>query len=310
MRVKTAVFSVGNFASINNVASINSASSISNMSSVYTSVSVDNVDSINNVSSASNVSSVSNVSSISNMSSVYTSDSVDSAQLLRSDILSMDKVSKCFMHESVNTSVLCDITVQFAQHDTYALIGVSGTGKSTLMHILAGIEIPTAGLVLFNNQNINTFLLQERTLFLSQSIGLLFQQPYLIAELSVVENIIVPGLIIGKDKQQCVEEAVQFLCLLGLEHKIHHKPASLSGGQQQRVALARALFNKPSFLLADEPTGSLDSTTAKEIARLLLVCREKWGMGLIVSTHDSYLAQSMGHTYEIRHGELYEVKRS
>jgi len=218
--------------------------------------------------------------------------------------LSMNGIQKCFIHGSSKTTVLRDITIQCIQGKTYALTGISGTGKSTCMHILAGIETPSSGEVCFNKNNIFSYSPSRRTHFLSTSIGLLFQQPYLISELSVIENIIVPGLIVGKDKQWCLEQALQLLCLFGLDHIIHSKPSSLSGGQQQRVALARALFNKPTFLLADEPTGSLDGKTAKEIVNLLLVCREKWGMGIIVSTHDAYLASAMDMKYEIHDGML------
>ncbi|MCX5925607.1 MAG: ABC transporter ATP-binding protein [Candidatus Dependentiae bacterium] len=218
--------------------------------------------------------------------------------------LSMGSIQKFFIHGSIKTTVLRDITIQFIQGNTYALTGVSGTGKSTCIHILAGIETPSSGEVCFNKKNIFSYSPSRRTQFLSRSIGLLFQQPYLISELSVIENIIVPGLVIGKDKRWCIEEALQLLCLFGLDHKMHSKPSSLSGGQQQRVALARALFNKPTFLLADEPTGSLDCKTAKEIVNLLLVCREQWGMGIIVSTHDAYLARAMDMQYEIHDGVL------
>lgn len=221
--------------------------------------------------------------------------------------LAMRGVKKSFMSGSLTTDVLSDITAQFVQDATYAFTGVSGTGKSTCMHILAGIETPSAGTVSFNGRDINAFSLLERSFFLSQSVGLMFQQPYLISELSVVENIIVPGLIVGNDKQWCLEEAAPLLAELGLAHKMHSKPASLSGGQQQRVALARALFNKPYFLLADEPTGNLDNKTGREIVSLLLACRAKWGMGIIVSTHDMYLADAIEIVYEIKDGVLQRI---
>ncbi len=206
------------------------------------------------------------------------------------------------------TPIFHSISMQFLQNSSYAITGVSGTGKSTLIHLLAGIEIPDAGAVFCNGVNVNQLQASLRTRFLNQTIGLLFQKPYLIAELSVVENVIIPGLIIGKNNRESLEIARDLLVFLGLEGKLQSRPSSLSGGQQQRVALARALFNKPSFLLADEPTGSLDPKTAKEIVSFLQLCQKKWGMGLIISTHDMHLAESMDYIYEIKDGQLQSKK--
>jgi len=221
--------------------------------------------------------------------------------------LSMHHVYKSYIQGIAKTEVLRGISACFVQGDTYALTGISGTGKSTFMHVLAGVEAPNHGAVLFGDQDINVIGLAERARLLSSFIGLLFQRPYLISELSVIENTIVPGLIVGKDKKWCLQQAEKLLSRFGLYDKMHAKPGTLSGGQQQRVALARALFNQPIFLLADEPTGSLDSKTARELTGFLLTCCEQWGMGIIVSTHDSYLTGAMGSIYEIREGMLYTV---
>ncbi|MGB8367089.1 MAG: ABC transporter ATP-binding protein [Candidatus Babeliales bacterium] len=219
-------------------------------------------------------------------------------------ILTLQKITKYFQQGSSFIKVLNDISVSFAQGKTYAVMGVSGAGKSTLMHIIAGLDKPSSGLALFNNQPLSDFSPDQQNNFLNQSIGLLFQCPYLINELSVIENIIIPGLIAQKNWNNCKKRALLLLEKVGIVEKAHYKPASLSGGQQQRAALARALFNQPTFLLADEPTGSLDIVTGKEIINLLLSCQQEWGMGIIISSHDDYVIQTMEVTYQLKEGKL------
>lgn len=219
-------------------------------------------------------------------------------------ILALQKISKFFFQENFPLMVLNNISVSFLQGKTYAITGVSGIGKSTLIHIIAGLEKPSAGAVLFNNQQLVNFSSHEQNKFLNQSIGLLFQWPYLINELSVVENIMIPGLIAHKNSDQCKKRAFSLLEKINLSNKANHKPASLSGGQQQRVALARALFNQPTFLLADEPTGNLDIAMGKEIIHLLLSCQQEWNMGIIISSHNTYVTQSMETIYQLKEGKL------
>jgi ABC-type lipoprotein export system ATPase subunit len=219
-------------------------------------------------------------------------------------ILEVTGVDKRFKQGSEMTHVLSNISAIFSQGSSYAIMGSSGSGKSTFMHIIAGLDHPTHGTVRFDSTNIYTLSRSAHAEFLNKNIGLVFQMPYLIREFSVIENVMTPGLIAGKNSAECKARAIELLAAVGLSTKINHPPASLSGGQQQRVALARALFNKPAFLLADEPTGSLDLTTGKEIVELLLFCQSEWNMGIIVSTHDSYVAQQMNTIYTIIEGRM------
>lgn len=215
-------------------------------------------------------------------------------------------IKKNFIQGERQIAVLKGIDACFEQGKTYAITGVSGTGKSTFLHLLAGLDIPTEGTISFGGKNLAILSSSERSLFLNKSIGLIFQSPYLIKELSVVENVMVPGMIAGGGFETCKKRALELLGSVGILEMAESCPMSLSGGQQQRVAVARAIFNEPSFLLADEPTGNLDIKTGKKIVDLLLKCRQQWAMGIIVSSHDSYVAHSMEQVYQICEGILVE----
>jgi len=218
--------------------------------------------------------------------------------------LCIQGVEKFFLHAGTRVEILKKTTVLFQQGMSYAIMGASGVGKSTLMHILSGLELPSAGSVLFNGHTISELAADEKFVFLNQSIGLVFQQPYLIRELSVLENVMVPGLLSGQSSAECKDRAQELLVQVDLASKRTSKVSTLSGGQQQRVALARALFNRPQFLLADEPTGSLDFNTGKLIVELLCKFQQEYGMGIIVSTHDMHVASAMNQIYYLEDGYL------
>ncbi len=218
--------------------------------------------------------------------------------------LRLDTVSKSFDTQAGALEVLKEVSHSFKQGKSYAITGASGTGKSTLLHILAGLTEPNKGAVYVDECNVSLFGQEERERFLNNTIGLLFQVPYLIKELTVLENVMMKGLIVGKNSEECTQEAVALLEIMGLQDKAYERPPVLSGGQQQRAALARALFGKPAFLLADEPTGDLDPHTGKIIIDLLLKCQKTWGMGIIMSTHDAYVADAMQEIYELKGGVL------
>ncbi|PKN03439.1 lipoprotein-releasing system ATP-binding protein LolD [Candidatus Dependentiae bacterium HGW-Dependentiae-1] len=219
-------------------------------------------------------------------------------------VLATHDLKKTFIQGDVQLEVLKGVSVSFIQGKSYALTGASGTGKSTFMHLLCGLDTPDSGSVSFAGNAIVGFTAAERQAFLNKSVGLVFQLPYLIQELSVLENVQFKGLLAGKSPAECTEKAHLLLKQVGLEQKAQSKPGALSGGQQQRVAIARAIFNEPAFLLADEPTGSVDVDTGMLIVDLLLACKKQWGMGIIVSSHDAYVAETMGTVYRLEHGLL------
>lgn len=218
--------------------------------------------------------------------------------------LRADNITKRFSLRRGSLDVLNGISYTFQSGHTYAVTGASGTGKSTFLHVLAGLTPPTEGSLYVNEQNVALFSQPERERFLNHTVGLLFQMPYLIKELTVLENVMSKGLIAGTDAAACKEEALALLDKVGLTDKAHEHPPVLSGGQQQRVALARALFGKPAFLLADEPTGNLDSKNGQIMIDLLLACQQSWGMGILVSTHDHQVARRMEIQLEMSDGLL------
>lgn len=223
---------------------------------------------------------------------------------MHNTILSMQDISKKYIQDNKEVIVLNAINTTFAQKKSYAITGKSGAGKSTLMHVLAGINKPSSGTVLCNNISIYDLPDSDHAQFLNKSIGLVFQSSYLLRELSVVENVLLPGLIGGYHKQDCYKRAHFLLKTVELFHKKENKIGELSGGQQQRVAIARALFNEPLFLIADEPTSNLDTATSKAIIDLLLSCQQEWGMGIIISSHDAYIAEKMDIVYTLHEGKL------
>lgn len=222
--------------------------------------------------------------------------------------LSLHNLKKTFIQAGNTIQVLNGVDASFDQSVSYGITGMSGVGKSTLLHILAGLEKPTNGYIAYNNKRFDQFSNKEKELFFNLHIGLVFQSPFLIQELSVLENIMIKGMIAKKPQAIVKDEAMILLERVGLIDKAYVLPNTLSGGQQQRVALARALFNKPTFLLADEPTGNLDARTGAMIIDLVLAYQEEYAMGLIISSHDPAIKERMNIIITVKDGFLFESK--
>ncbi|GMU18917.1 MAG: lipoprotein-releasing system ATP-binding protein LolD [Candidatus Babeliales bacterium] len=223
--------------------------------------------------------------------------------------LTLENVYKKYFQAGVPLTVLNGVNALFEQGTSYAITGASGSGKSTLIHLIAGLDNPSSGTVYFDQTPLTSFLASQKTIFLNKMIGLVFQYPYLIKELSVIENVAIKGLIAGKPMSECTQQAQDLLVQVGLSEKVNAYPGQLSGGQKQRVALARALMNEPSFLIADEPTGNLDQATGMAIVDLILKLQQEKGMGIIVSSHDDYVSSRMNIRYELKDGLLCQVER-
>ena len=201
--------------------------------------------------------------------------------------------------------VLKGVDLAVAGGDRIAVVGPSGSGKSTLLHVLGTLDEPTDGQVLYDGKDI--FRLSEDGLagFRNANIGFVFQFHYLLPEFTALENAMMPALIRRLDKKEARARGEEVLNWVGLGERLQHKPGELSGGEQQRVALARALTLKPRLLLADEPTGNLDGDTAGGIHRLLADLNQKWGVALVVVTHNLTLAESLDRVLSLRHGLLH-----
>lgn len=217
-------------------------------------------------------------------------------------------ITKSFKQGSIIVEVLRGINLSLVQGHSYAITGISGAGKSTLLHILAGLEYPDRGSVTYNHKNIADFTKKEKEHWLNSTIGIVFQQPYLIAELTVAQNIALKALIQGKRYSDIESWVDQLLSWCNLSDKKNSYPRSLSGGQQQRVALARALCTKPIFLFADEPTGNLDEETGTKLIDLIVQFQKEWDMGLVICSHDAYVVQSLQTIYRIADGSLVTEK--
>ena len=183
-----------------------------------------------------------------------------------------------------------------------SLVGPSGVGKSTFLHVIGTLDPPTAGEVLFDGRDAIGMTEEELAAFRNRSIGFVFQFHYLLPEFTALQNTSMPGLINRLSREQAEAQAKEMLEVVGLGHRLDHKPGELSGGEQQRVALARALVLKPRLLLADEPTGNLDEATGEGIHQLLVELNERLGIGAIVVTHNPRLAERMPRRLRLAEG--------
>lgn len=218
--------------------------------------------------------------------------------------IELKQISKEFYQADKKFTLFTDVSYTFTQGQSYALTGVSGTGKSTLLHILAGIEKPTSGTVLYDAVSYVTLSAEKQRNHLNKHLGIMFQYAYLINELSVSENVALKARIAGISSELATQQADELLNQVGLFHKADALPATLSGGEQQRVALARALMLRPPFIVADEPTAHLDEDNKKIVIELLLKCSTLFGSALIISSHDPFIVEKMQHKLTIHQGKL------
>lgn len=219
-------------------------------------------------------------------------------------IVSARQLKKYYGRDENITKALDGVDVSVEEGEFVAVIGASGSGKSTLLHMLGGLDIPTSGSVKIAGHEIGKLKPDELTVFRRKNIGFIFQNYNLVPVLNVYENIVLPIELDGKaPDQDFIKEIIR---LLGLESKIHKMPAQLSGGQQQRVAIARALAGKPSIILADEPTGNLDSETGNEVLEILKMTSDKFHQTIIMITHDNGIAAGADRIIRICDGRIME----
>lgn len=186
--------------------------------------------------------------------------------------------------------ILRGVSVAIEKGEVVSIVGPSGAGKSTLLHILGTLDRAEEGSVLYEGSDVFKLPAKKLSIFRNQHIGFVFQFHHLLPEFTAIENVSIPAHIGKKEAKQTQERAIELLSYLGLKSRLDHKPSELSGGEQQRVAVARALINDPKVVLADEPSGNLDSDSAKELHRLFFQLREKFNQTFVIVTHNSELA--------------------
>lgn len=219
-------------------------------------------------------------------------------------ILKTKNLCKYYGNGENEVKALQDVNIEIERGEFVAVVGKSGSGKSTLLHMLGGLDHPTDGKVYIGKKNIFSYKEDELVVFRRRKIGFIFQSFNLISSLNVWENIIFPISLDGKKIDEAfLKDIIQ---TLGLEKKLHNLPNTLSGGQQQRVAIARAIASKPEILLADEPTGNLDSKTSAEVMGTLKMSVEKYGQTLVMITHDEDIAQIADRILVIEDGKVAE----
>ena len=217
-------------------------------------------------------------------------------------ILQATELKKYYGTEPNITRALDGVTLSIEKGEFVAIVGTSGSGKSTLLNMIGGLDVPTSGQVVVDGKELSKLKDEELTVFRRRKIGFIFQNYNLVPVLNVYENIVLPVELDGnKVDKKFMKEVVQ---MLGLEDKLNNMPNNLSGGQQQRVAIARALVSKPAIVLADEPTGNLDSKTSADVLRLLKTTSQKFHQTLVMITHNSEIAQLADRIIRIEDGKI------
>ena len=215
----------------------------------------------------------------------------------------MQKLFKSYGNGTKRVEVLKGVDLTFSQSEKAAIVGASGVGKTTLLHVLGTLDRPTSGKVLYEGKDIYTLNAKSLALFRNREIGFVFQFHHLLPEFNALENTMMPCLIQGIPKEESVSRAEAILTLVGLKERLSHKPGELSGGEQQRVAVARALVLEPKVLLADEPTGNLDTKTGESVFDLLQELNQIRGVTLIVVTHNLRLAEKLSRQIQLIDGK-------
>jgi lipoprotein-releasing system ATP-binding protein len=219
-------------------------------------------------------------------------------------ILSASGIAKTYGRGSTAVDVLKEINLQVSASEKVAIVGSSGSGKSTLLHLLGGLDTPSAGTVILAGENIHNLSISKLDQLRNQSLGFIYQFHHLLDEFSAVENVALPLRIRGLSNEESMERANKILHAVGLAKRVQHTPGELSGGERQRVAVARALVGNPSCVLADEPTGNLDTETADSVFDLMLDIAREQGTAFVIVTHDPIRAKRCDRILHLERGVL------
>lgn len=219
-------------------------------------------------------------------------------------VIKLEDVWKVYELGKVELTVLRGVSLAVNQGSFVAIMGPSGSGKSTLLHILGGLDVPTKGKVFLEGENITKLSEDELAGIRGKKIGFVFQQFNLLHNLTALENVMLPMVFQGVDEKKRIKRAKKLLSDFGLEERFFHKPNELSGGERQRIAIARSLANDPEIIVADEPTGNLDSTTGKKIMNIFIELHKNEKKTIIVVTHDPNIADYTEETINIKDGQI------
>ena len=223
------------------------------------------------------------------------------------DLIRLENITHAYATGASSQAVLYDVSFSVPTGQSCAIVGASGSGKSTLLNLIGLLDEPTSGRVLLAGEDMTNADAESRAIARNRIIGFVFQSFNLLPRLDALDNVALPLLYRGIPQPQARQAALTQLERVGLSNRIHHRPADMSGGQRQRVAIARALVGEPSLLLADEPTGNLDSQTAQDIIGLLLSLNRERGTTLVVVTHDTGIADRMARCIQVRDGRIEEA---
>lgn len=236
--------------------------------------------------------------------------SVDKEDKSSHIILKLDNVSKIYQMGEVEVHALCGVSVEIKKGDFVAIMGASGSGKSTMMNLIGCLDIPSKGNIYLNSQDISKMSESDLASLRGRTVGFIFQQYNLIQSISAFENVMLPLEFLEYSDAEAIARTKEILTLVGLDDKMHHLPSQLSGGQQQRVSIARSLVSNPDIILADEPTGALDSVTGKDVLNTLTKLWKEQGKTIIMVTHDHNLAQYAHTLIELKDGKILRISEN
>jgi len=225
-------------------------------------------------------------------------------------IMRLQDVWKIYKMGEVEVPALKGVSVEIKKGDFVAIMGASGSGKSTMMNLIGCLDIPSRGSIYLKSKDISTLSESDLASFRGKTIGFIFQQYNLIQSMSAYENVMLPLEFLEYDDKNAAKRAREILTLVGLGDKMHHRPTQLSGGQQQRVSIARSLVSDPEIILADEPTGALDSVTGKDVLNMLHRLWKEHGKTIILVTHDHNLSKYARTTIELKDGEILRMSQN
>ncbi len=221
--------------------------------------------------------------------------------------MELKNIRRTYGKKETALDILTDVNLSLYAGEIVALVGPSGSGKSTLLHIAGLLDTPTSGTIIVNGKDVSKASDKERTRLRRTAIGFVYQSHLLLPDFNALENVMLPQLIAGVSQKEARKRAEELLSAVGLENRMTHRSGQLSGGEQQRVAIARALANRPSVLLADEPTGNLDPKTADSVFGTLLSLVRQTGLCALIATHNPELAEQMDRQVTVQNGILKEL---